>query len=206
MSGKCSVTVGGSVAAWHLDGFVFCLMDLLLAFSWCLFMSFCTLGDTVWKMSGLPIGGVLLKIASSYVLAIKEHAWAMNIDCRRRHGFSQKLTAWDFEVARARYADDILWVSGRCCHCCLKVAVSLAYPVPFDVGECAASDTWLDMELHLPDLSWRMKPILRALPPPWCAPKGYAHSFLCGRLARWAEVHLDEQAWLTAAVIFLQFS
>ena len=212
MSGKSCVTVlrgerrvafvGGSRGR-RLDRFVFSFSELLLAFAACLLMSFCTLGDIVWKMTGLPIGGVVSKVASSFVLAVEEHDWALNIAHRRGHGFSRRVHAWDFEVARARYVDDILWMSGRYCHDCLCHAVSLAYSVPFDIDACAASATWLDMELRLPDLSWRMKPSMWTLPPPWGAPKGYALSFLCGRIQRWSEVRLSEDAWLTAATNLL---
>ena len=212
MSGKTCATVlrgarraafvGGSYTQ-RPDRFVFSFSELLLAFAACLLMSFCTLGDMVWKMTGLPIGGVVSKVATSFVLAVQEHDWAMNIARRRGHGFSRRVHAWDFEVARARYVDDILWVSGRYCHACLSDAVSLAYSVPFDIDACAASVTWLDMELRLPDLTWRMKPTLWTLPPPWGAPKGYAHSFLCGRFQRWSEVRLCDDAWLTAATNLL---
>ena len=213
MAGKSTVTVlrgktraafvGGSLEACRNDRHVFSSAELFLAFSACLFMSFCTLGDLVYRMTGLPIGGVLSKVASTIILASEEHSWFLDIHRRKNHGFSCVVPAWEFEVARARYVDDILWVSGRYCFTCMRLAVTLVYTAPFEVEAYSPKAAWLDLELRLPTLTWSMKPTLWTLPPPWGAPKGCAHSFICGRLARWQEVRLSGKAWIEAAANLL---
>ena len=78
-------------------------------------------------------------------------------------------------------------------------ALTVMYSVPFDVSAESGKVVWLDLCLHTEDLRWTMKPVAWTFPPPWGAPTGYAHSFLCGPLRRWSEVPLDFDAWLDAA-------
>ena len=88
----------------------------------------------VFGLKGSPIGGMLSKVAASCTLACEEHAWCFDTACRRQHGFSQQRSDWDAEVARGRYVDDVMWVSGLYSHACLRLALSLAYSsVQFEV-------------------------------------------------------------------------
>ena len=199
LRGKRRVAFLGGHCRANVHGFVFAFVELVLAFAACMFVTFCSLGDMVFRLTGLPIGGVVSKVAASYVLALDEHRWYCDIARRQQHGFSTTNPAWDREVARARYTDDIIWISNSYCHRCLAFALTVMYSVPFDVSAESNKVIWLDLCLNTCDLRWTMKPTLWTLPPPWGAPSGYAHSFLCGRLRLWSEVPLDLDAWLDAA-------
>ena len=191
--------VGGCVRAKCLKGYVFTFTELFLCFAACMFMCFVTLGNTVFRMKGLPIGGVLSKVAASFVLACEEHAWLCDVAGRRGHGYSSRCLSWDREVARARYVDDVLWISGAYCRACLVHALRLTYSVPFDVEDASPCIAWLDLILDVRSLKWSMKVSKWTLPPPWGAPLGFLHGFLCGRLCRWSEVNLDQSSWVAAA-------
>ena len=43
--------------------------------------------------------------------------------CEKRLGFAATTLLWDREVARARYVDDVLWISGVYCQQCLHLAL-----------------------------------------------------------------------------------
>lgn len=151
-------------------------------------------------MGGLPIGGVLSKIAASYVLGFEEHEWLCDIVRRSSLGFIALSSSWDCEVARGRYVDDILWVSAVYCHGCLAAALPYMYSVPFTVEPERAVVKWLDMHFCSVSLTWSMAPKVWAFPPPWGAEKGFLRSFFGGRLHRWQEVPLDTGSWTEAVV------
>ena len=55
--------------------------------------------DACFRMEGLPIGGVLSKVAASIVLGCEEEAWLYNVVLRKRLGFAATTLLWDREVA-----------------------------------------------------------------------------------------------------------
>ena len=208
ISGKNSVTVlkgpkrqafiGGSVARVDPSSYCFLFSDLLLAFAACMFVGFCRLGDICFRMDGLPIGGLLSKIAASIFLGCEEESWSHNVAWRRQNGFTATSPAWDKEVARGRYVDDIFWVSAVYCKPCLLRALQLVYSVEFDLASEGPVVDWLDIAFHVPNLKWSMIQKAWVFPPCWAAPPGFLRSFLCGRFHRWYEVILDDVAWLDA--------
>ena len=132
-TGKNTVTVlrgrrrhaylGGSVYQQGATSYCFLIFDLVLAFAACMFMGLCRVGDACFRMEGLPIMGVLSKVAASIVLGCEEEAWLHNVVLRKRLGFAATTLLWDREVARARYVDDVLWISGVYCQQCLHLAL-----------------------------------------------------------------------------------
>ncbi|CAK0845917.1 unnamed protein product [Prorocentrum cordatum] len=184
----------------------FSFTDLLLAFSACMFVTLCSLGDKIFHLSGLPIGGVLSKVAASFVLGLEENRWSLDVARRRSLGFAATNPAWDREVARGRYVDDLLWVSSVYCWACMCEAVHEMYSVPFEIARQSHVADWLDVQLDLASHAWRMAPKEVVLPPPWAASRGYARGLVLGRLHRWSEVGLVEAAWVEAAAhLMLRF-
>ena len=208
ISGRNSVTVlrgpkrqafiGGSVARVDPSSYCFLFSDLLLAFAACMFVGFCRLGDICFRMDGLPIGGLLSKIAASIFLGCEEESWSHNVAWRRQNGFTATSPSWDKEVARGRYVDDIFWVSAVYCKPCLLRALQLIYSVEFDLASEGPVVDWLDIAFHVPNLKWSMMQKAWVFPPYWAAPRGFLRSFLCGRFHRWYEIILDDVAWFDA--------
>ena len=195
--------LGGSTLGKLHGVMVFAFCDLFLAFAACLFICYVSLGRSVFRLKGLPIGGVLSKVATSLVLGEEEFQWQCAPRRRRDLGFTATSNSWNSEVARGRYVDDLLWVSGVYCATCLFTAVQHCYTVDFELCESGEKVTWLDMCFHARCTAWSMKPKQWVLPPPWSSPKGFAHSFLCGRLARLDECKLSMSDWLDATVAIL---
>ena len=195
--------LGGSLLAKTPHVVVFAFHELFLAFAACLFVCYVSLGQSVFRLRGLPIGGVLSKIATSLVLGEEEFEWQCASNRRRRLGFSRTCGCWNREVARGRYVDDVLWISGVYCTNCLMHGVQCCYSVPFDLCEAGEHVTWLDLVFHAPRCIWTMKPKNWTLPPSWSVHKGFSHSFLCGRFARFDECKLSTEAWLDAAIAIL---
>lgn len=208
ISGRNSVTVlrgpkrqafiGGSVARVDPSSYCFLFSGLLLAFAACMFVGFCRLGDICFRMDGLPIGGLLSKIAASIFLGCEEESWSHNVAWRRQNGFTATSPSWDKEVARGRYVDDIFWVSAVYCKPCLLRALQLIYSVEFDLASEGPVVDWLDIAFHVPNLKWSMIQKAWVFPPYWAAPRGFLRSFLCGRFHRWYEIILDDVAWFDA--------
>ena len=174
ISGRNSVTVlrgpkrqafiGGSVARVDPSSYCFLFSDLLLAFAACMFVGFCRLGDICFRMDGLPIGGLLSKIAASIFLG-------------RKNGFTATSPSWDKEVARGRYVDDIFWVSAVYCKPCLLRALQLIYSIEFDLASEGPVVDWLDIAFHVPNLKWSMIQKAWVFPPYWAAPRGFLSHF-----------------------------
>ena len=215
ISGKDTVTVtrgkkkrhafvGGSVFAFDPSSFRFLLVDLLLALTACMLLGLCCVGDACFRLRGLPIGGLLSKVAASLVLGLEEEAWAHNPALRSHFGYATTSSACRFEVACARYVDDVFWASGVYCKKCLLHALDLVYSVKFDLASAGDKVAWLDLVLNVACLKWEMLPKELVFPPPWGAVCGYLRMFLLGRFHRWNEVGLDDLAWFDAVAHVLK--
>ena len=186
-TGKNTVTVlrgrrrhaylGGSVYPQGATSYCFLIFDLVLAFAACMFMGLCRVGDACFRMEGLPIGGVLSKVAASIVFGCEEEAWLHNVVLRKRLGFAATTLLWDREVARARYVDDVLWISGVYCQQCLHLALDTMYTVKFDIASDGPVVNWLDVSLDVNRLQWFMIEKPWVFPPYWAAPSGFLRSF-----------------------------
>lgn len=202
-SAKRTAFFGGAVGRPDSTAYCFDLDELYLAFCAVLLVNLCSIGGVVFHMTGLPIGGVLSKVAASYVLGYEEHSWSCDLQKRSLHAFCASSLSWDRVTARGRYVDDILWVSGVFCHNCLAEALPLVYSVPFTVEPKMNVVKWLDLLFCCDSLSWSMAPKVWTFPPPWGAQKHFLRSFLGGRFHRWNEVPLSDDCWLDAVVAVL---
>ena len=141
-------------------------------------INLCRIGNSVFHMGGLPIGGVLSKIAASYVLGHEEQLWAHDFAKRSSLGFAASSGSWACEVACARYVDDLFWVSTVYCHSCMAAALPHIYSAPFTVEPEACVVKWLDLHFSCTSLSWSM-----AFPPCWGAEKNFLRRPLFLRLS-----------------------
>ena len=197
---KRTAFFGGVLGQADTSSYKFDLDDLYLAFASTMLINLCRIGNSVFHMGGLPIGGVLSKIAASYVLGHEEQLWAYDFAKRSSLGFAASSGSWACEVACARYVDDLFWVSTVYCHSCMAAALPHIYSVPFTVEPEACVVKWLDLHFSCTSLSWSMAPKKWAFPPCWGAEKNFLRSFLGGRFHRWGEVPLDNEKWVEALV------
>lgn len=197
---KRSSFIGGTLAGSNSSSYRFSFDELFLAFVAAMMVNLCSVGSAIFHMSGLPIGGVLSKIAASFVLGHEEFEWECNVARRAAAGFTATTSSWNREVARARYVDDLLWASRVYCRACLVDAIRLTYSVTFDIQDDCSLIKWLDLQLCSVTLQWRMAPKSWALAPAWAVSPCYLRSFFGGRFHRWAEVPLCDEAWLDALV------
>ena len=120
--------------------------DLLRAF--CAAMSVCLVSvcQTVFKMDGLPTGGLVSKCAGCITLGGQERRWKCSNEIRARAGFYSKCS-WNRAVCHIRYIDDVILVSRMFCRQCLVDSLSIIYNIPFDVSDDGLCIKWLDMSL-----------------------------------------------------------
>ena len=124
--------------------------DLFWLFAAACSLRFAYAGTQVWSFLGLPIGGLLSKVAASTVLGWQEHCW--NFDQNRRqvaqYWWDDRL--WSHSVARGRYVDDLIGSAGR--FASLEEGVQHAYSVPFEVTVPGHDGvlTWLDFIFFCP--------------------------------------------------------
>lgn len=101
-SGKTTVTVpkglrrtsflGGCLLFKDPWRFVLSFNELFLAFSACMFVGYVSLGQTIFRLKGLPIGGVLSKVATSIVLGEQEVLWQHSPRRRLRYALGFAVT------------------------------------------------------------------------------------------------------------------
>ena len=82
----------GNQDTWRL---VVSFSELFLAFSACMFVGYVSLGRTIFRLKGLPIGGVLSKVATSIVLGEQEVAWQHSLRRRDALGFAATTPSWN---------------------------------------------------------------------------------------------------------------
>ena len=133
-------------------------------------------------------------------MVVKKKLGCTMSSCEKRLGFAATTLLWDREVARARYVDDVLWISGVYCQQCLHLALDTMYTVKFDIASDGPVVNWLDVSLDVNSLQWSMIQKPWVFPPYWAAPSGFLRSFFSGRFHRWYEVPLDDVAWLEAVL------
>lgn len=183
---------------------VFFMEDLYWLFAAACSLRFAYTGTQVWSFSGLPIGGLLSKVAASTVLGWQEHCWNFDQNRRQVAQFWWDDRLWSHSVARGRYVDDLIWFSRSLCTGCLEEGVQHAYSVPFEVTVPGNNGvlTWLDFSIVLPSMRWTAKRKQFVPPMPWAASKTYAFSVLSGRVTRWQEMQLLPED-LAAAMVQL---
>ena len=214
-SGHQAVTIAGSqqqhcflevfVYRALLGCAVYTFNELYWMFCACACIKFAYTGNKVWTFTGLPIGGLLSKTATAFVLGLQEHRWNTEPHRRAQCLFDWPDRMWSHLVCRARYVDDILWLSFALCEKCLSEGVRCVYDVPFEVTKPDGNKLqWLDFVITLrPSVfyAYRRKPFLPI--PPWAAGKQYAFGVLFGRVSRWQEMGLQPLEVLEAMVCLL---
>ncbi len=142
----------------------------------------------VFRTSGVPIGGLMSKIAATIVLGGQERRWLYNHQRRSLHGFNPGFP-WHEAFCHVRFIDDVILRSKCFCRSCLMSLLDLVYAVPF---ECLPDDdsqlAWLDMRLDLVSWSKGLKVKIRSLPSEWGSPPGYVKSLLCCTFRRWPDI------------------
>ena len=71
-------------------------------------ISFASVGNVVAQMTGVPIGGVLSKVATSVVLNWAEHVWHDRFLDLQNSFYSPMTLTWSQAVAHMRYVDDVI--------------------------------------------------------------------------------------------------
>ena len=206
--GRRIVFLGGCIFRSLRRCRVFLLDDLYWLFAAACSLRYAHTGTQVWSFTGLPIGGLLSKVAASTVLGWEEHCWNSSSDRRRDGLFWWNDRLWSHSVARGRYVDDLIWVSRSLCVGCLEEGVQLAYSVPFEVTVPTDDGMliWLDFSISLPSFHWTAKRKQFVPPLPWAASSNYLFSLLSGRLARWQEMQLLPEDLAVAMVhLFCDF-
>ena len=177
------------------------LDELYLALAAATLVNLCSIGSSVFQMGGLPTGGVLNKIAASYVLGLEDHEWLCDSVNRSPPGYTALSSSWDCDMARGSYVDDILWVSAVHCHACLAAALPYMYSrLPFTVEPERAVLKWLDMRFCGVSLAWRMAPKVWAFPLLGVPKKASCAVFVGGPCHHWQEVPLEIGGWTEAVV------
>ena len=181
--------LGGNPASKSPKLVCFLFHDLLLCFAACMYIPFCSLGSTIIRMSGLPIGGLLSRIAASAVLAWEEHLWVQQWPFN--FGLSGSVPSWQQAVVARRYIDDVVVISKLLCFSCLVDMTHAMYTVKFDAAPKSRKLHWLDVVLDLDRLELGIKQSPFDFPPPWDIRQSSVRAFLWGRLARHKQINLN---------------
>ena len=179
-------------------------------------ITFVAYGDMIFKMSGLPIGGVMSMVCVSMVLGYAEYCWHHNNDERNLLGFA--VDPIDAYLCWLRYVDDTLCITYVYCGKCTFNFLSAAYkPVKLSavsgVDQPSETHTWTDIEFRVcgldvhvlpknPNRKWLhgLAPRERALYCDWLGvlpmPFGILRACLLGKLARARQLDLSTE-WQT---------
>ena len=179
--------------AWHCS-------ELMRVFIAAVLVCVTSVGDRVFGLHCLPIGGLMSKFAACVTLAGQERRWRRDINKVRSSGFCSKVP-WTEAVCHLRYVDDIFLASCIYCANCLQHACACIYSVPFDFQDCGCNRLqWLDMLVAVPSrtISLHCKPL--APPPAWGAPPGFLRCVLVGKFKRWAEIDPPTVDWQKACI------
>ena len=170
-------------------------------------MRYAHTGSQVWAFSGLPIGDLLSKMATSFVLGWQEHCWCTDSSRRQEAGFQFPERMWSHMVTGARYVGDALWLSRALCENCLREGIRSVYSVPFEIqGPLDGGPFWLDFRIELRPLRWTHKRKEFIVLPPWSVQRQYAFGMLLGRMSRWREMGLEPIEMSEALIcMFLDF-
>lgn len=204
-TGKDTVTVfkkkkvagflGGSAGFFRSKSVTFTFYELLFCFWASLMVSFCYVGNLVFRLSGLPIGGLLSRVASGFVLALDESKWTSSVETQRESGFYLPDVPWYKLLVCRRYIDDLLILSRVWCYDCLCVFPSKVYRVPFDPGPRSRSLVWLDLVVNLDSITLGVKSSPIRVPPPWDVSQQKLRNFFWAKISRYRQLELPTDVW-----------
>ena len=115
---KRRVFLGGVLNARYGRMWCFSLGELKKFFGIPMRVSITGLGDRVVRMDGLPMGGLLSKVAASVVLSQEEREWSENETRRANLGYHKTGRRWSSLACCKRYVDDLLVISKMWCYEC----------------------------------------------------------------------------------------
>ena len=171
----------------------FYFVDLVWCFAACMSVCLCSLGSLVIRTSGLPIGGLMSRIAASYVLAWQEYLWVL---AWPQSTYSRKANVeWSCAVVARRYIDDAMFISKLFCYDCLSRMLKDMYSVTFDVAARSRQLQWLDLIFDLDTCEICIKRNAFQFPPVWDTRQQDLKAFLWGRLARYKQLGLKRPIW-----------
>ena len=179
------------------------LEELYRAFIASMVVCLTSVGDKVFALESLPIGGLMSKVAASVVLGGQERRWKQDEALQKHEGFRFDV-GWRHAVLHLRYVDDICMLSRVYCTHCLTYAVKTVYNVPFDISSGDGRKlVWLDMKIFLDsaELGLNTKPLYP--PPPWYANSSYVRNVLLGRFLHWVEIGPLQTEWHQALLSVL---
>ncbi|CAE7223393.1 unnamed protein product [Symbiodinium sp. CCMP2592] len=157
------------------------LSDIFATFSTAVSVSLVSVGHAVAMLSGLPIGGLMSKLASSMVLCQEEENWKTNHMQRQRAGFYSLRQSWRRTVCHVRYVDDVFLGTHSFCKDCLVDLLLHVYQERFDVAEDEFPLHFLDMVVGSDKRLTPKRKVLQ-IPPPWATGEGYIRPLLLGAI------------------------
>ena len=109
-SARRQAFMGGRIGNPRRDLASFDILELGLCLKAAVRMSLASVGDAVAEFTGVPIGGLLSKVASFLILCKAETEWCGDICRLRNNRFVPHGLQWDQSVCSKRYVDDVLMV------------------------------------------------------------------------------------------------
>lgn len=171
--------------------------ELLRAFIAAMSVTVASVGLKVFRMDGIPIGGLMSKVAACLTLGGQERRWKHS-HAKQRDADYRARVAWSKAVCHLRYIDDIIMISHLYCRNCLILSLAEIYTVPFKVDPEEHILPWIDISINLAEYSVGLN-IKHFHPPPhWAAPSGYLRSVILGRFRRWRVIDPPEREWKRA--------
>ena len=194
--------IGGKRLLHTRKGITWHISELLRAFVASMSICFTSMGSTVFQLSGLPIGGLLSKVAACITLGGQERRWKRSVARRIAQGFGTH-QSWNDAVLHLRFTDDVVLISKMFCRHCLADLLKLIYSVDFDVCEHSSRLAWLDMCIDLDSCQVGLHCKSFCPPPHWSAPRHFLRSILLGRFSRWRAIDPPAQEWQRACLLLL---
>ena len=194
--------IGGKRLLYTHKGVSWHVSHLMRAFVAAMSVGFASVGSCVSNLNGLPIGGLLSKIAACIVLGAEERRWKEDAQRRCQEGFCTPIP-WRNAVCHLRYTDDVVLVSMLFCRCCLISLLKCMYSVEFEIGEEVQKLPWLDMciDTLTMEVGLNVKPF--CAPPCWGVPRPYLRNLFLGKFCRWWDIRPPEYEWKRARLRLL---
>ncbi|CAE7264826.1 SMG1 [Symbiodinium natans] len=167
------------------------LPDIFATFSTAISVSLVSVGQAVAMLSGLPIGGLMSKLASSMVLCQEEEAWKASSSRRAQAGFYSLRNSWKRTVCHVRYVDDVFLGTHSFCKGCLVDLLLHVYDERFDVAEDVFPLHFLDMVVGS-DKSLTPKRKKLQIPPPWAT---WGKGGNKGQYNQWSSKNWNRSNW-----------
>ena len=176
--------------------------DLFRAFVAAMSVCLASVNSIVFHLLGLPIGGLLSKVAACITLGGQERRWRRDPDSRKLAGFGVPIP-WKHAVCHLRYIDDVILLSRIFCRQCLIDLLVCIYSCNFDVATDCELLPWLDMTFDIFSGNIGLNVKTFCAPPPWGVPKKYLRNIFLGRFFRWWYIRPTDTEWRRACLKLL---